>query len=69
MGLSSGLGGWRGLVGVIVIAVAVGFAYGSLVSTVLSQWLPTAGGVTGILVLGAAAAMVILVWLLGAVVR
>ena len=69
MVLSSGLGGWRGLLGLLVIAVAVGMAYGSLVGTVVSQWVPTAGGITGILVLGAAASMLILVWLLGAVVR
>lgn len=69
MALSSGLGGWRGLMGVLVIALAVGLAYGSLVGTVLSQWFPSAGGLPGIVTLGACAALLILVWLLGAVLR
>jgi hypothetical protein len=67
--VSSGLGGLRGLLGVVVIAIGVGLAYGSLVATVLAQWFPLANGVTGILVLGCAAAALILVWLLGAVLR
>jgi hypothetical protein len=66
---STGLGGWRGLIGVIVIAIAVGLAYGSLIATVLGQWFPMASGATGIVVLGSAAAMLILIWLLGAVLR
>jgi hypothetical protein len=69
MALSPGLGGRRGLVGVIVIAVALGLAYGSLVATVLSQWFPNAGGLMGTLVLGAAAGFLMLIWLLGAVLR
>jgi hypothetical protein len=69
MAISPGLGGWRGLVGVVVIAVGIGLAYGSLVATVLSQWFPMAGSTLGILVLGAAAGLVMLIWLFGAVVR
>lgn len=67
--LSSGLGGGRGLLGVIVVAVAVGLAYGSLMATVLAQWFPAANGAAGVVILGGAAAMLILVWLLGAVLR
>jgi hypothetical protein len=63
------MGGWRGLLGIVVIAVAVGLAYGSLVATVLAQWFPSANGPTGIVLLGSAAALLILVWLLGAVLR
>jgi hypothetical protein len=67
--VSSGLGGGRGLLGVVVIALGVGLAYGSLVATVLAQWFPPANGITGILLLGSAAATLILIWLLGAVLR
>jgi len=63
------MGGWRGLLGIVVIAVGVGLAYGSLVATVLAQWFPPANGPTGIVLLGSAAALLILVWLLGAVLR
>ena len=69
MPVSSGLGGLRGLLGVVVIAIGVGMAYGSLVATVLAQWFPPANGPTGVLALGSAAALLILVWLLGAVLR
>ncbi|MBV9175209.1 MAG: hypothetical protein JOZ81_34570 [Chloroflexi bacterium] len=69
MTLSPGLGGWRGLVGVVAIAVVIGLAYASLVATVLSQWFPAAGTITGIVALGAAAALLMLIWLLGAVLR
>ena len=63
------MGGWRGLLGIVVIAIGVGLAYGSLVGTVLAQWFPPANGPAGIVLLGTAAAMLILVWLLGAVLR
>ena len=60
MPVSSGLGGGRGLLGVVVIALGVGLAYGSLVATVLAQWFPPANGPTGIVLLGAA--VVVATW-------
>jgi hypothetical protein len=64
-----GLGGWRGWVGVLMIAVILGLAYASLLSTVLGQWIRVAGTPTGVLVLSATGCLLILVWLLSAVLR
>jgi hypothetical protein len=66
---TTSVGGWRGILGVLAIAVGVGLAYGSLTATVISQWIPTAGSGMGVVLLAASAAVVILVWLLGAVIR
>jgi hypothetical protein len=64
-----GIGGWRGWLGVLMIALILGFAYASLLSTVLGQWIQQASTPTGVGVLGAAGCMVILVWLLGPLLR
>jgi predicted MFS family arabinose efflux permease len=57
------------MLGLLLVAVGVGMAYGSLVGTVLNQWLPAAGTVLGIVLLGAAASLVILIWLLSSILR
>jgi predicted MFS family arabinose efflux permease len=57
------------MLGLVLVAVGVGMAYGSLVGTVLNQWLPVAGTVLGIVLLGAAASLVILIWLLSSILR
>ena len=64
-----GLGGWRGWVGVLMIAAILGLAYASLLSTVLGQWVREAGTPLGVIMLGAVGCIVILIWLLSAVLR
>ena len=64
-----GLGGWRGWVGVLMIAAILGLAYASLFSTVLGQWVREAGTPLGVIVLGAVGCILILIWLLSAVLR
>ena len=63
------LGGVRGILGLLLVAVGVGIAYGSLAATVLTQWLPIAGTLLGLVLFGAAASLVILVWLASSVLR
>jgi hypothetical protein len=64
-----GLGGWRGWLGLLMIALILGLAYASLLSTVLGQWVGEAGSPAGIAVLAVAGCLVILVWLLGGLSR
>jgi hypothetical protein len=64
-----GIGGWRGWLGVLVIALILGLGYASLLSTILGQWAPQAGTPVGLLVLAVAGWVLILVWLLGAIMR
>ena len=64
-----GLGGWRGFLGLLMIALILGLAYASLLSTVLGQWIGEAGSPTGIAVLAAAGCLSILIWLLGGIRR
>jgi hypothetical protein len=66
---TAGLGGWRGWLGVLAIAIALGLAYASLFSTVLGQWVSEATTPAGIALLGGAACLLILVWLLGSILR
>ena len=66
---SVGIGGWRGWIGVLMIAVLLGLGYASLLSTILGQWVREAGTPTGALVLGASCVLIVLVWLLGAILR
>jgi len=61
------MGGWRGGVGLVLVAAALGLAFGSLSGTILSQWFPLANTPIGILLLALAAGLVILIWLWGAV--
>jgi hypothetical protein len=64
-----GLGGWRGWLGLLMIALILGLAYASLLSTVLGQWIGEAGSPIGIAVLAAAGCLSILIWLLGGIRR
>jgi hypothetical protein len=64
-----GLGGWPGWLGLLAIALVLGLAYASLLSTVLGQWVHAAATPMGIVVLAAAGCVLILIWLLGAVMR
>ena len=63
------LGGVRGIVGLLLVALGVGMAYGSLAATVLTQWLPGASTLLGVVLLGAVASLVVLAWLVSALVR
>ena len=60
-----GLGGWRGLLGLLMIALILGLAYASLLSTVLGPWVREAGTPMGVLLLAATGWVLILIWLLG----
>jgi hypothetical protein len=60
-----GLGGWRGCVGLLMIALILGLGYASLLSTVLGQWVGGAGTPMGIVLLGVTGCLLILIWLLG----
>jgi hypothetical protein len=64
-----GLGGWRGWLGLAMIALVLGLAYASLLSTVLGQWFAEAGSLMGIALLAAGACLMILIWLLGGIMR
>lgn len=64
-----GIGGWRGWLGLVAIALVLGLAYASLLSTILQQWVREAGTPTGIAALGASCVLVILIWLLGTILR
>ena len=67
--LLTGLGGFRGVAGLVLVSVALGLAFGSLAATILGQWFPLANTPTGIVLLAAAACLVILIWLWGGVIR
>ena len=65
----STVGGWRGWLGVVAIALALGLAYASLAITVLSQWTNAAASPIGVITLVGAASISVLTWLLGAILR
>ena len=65
----SGLGGWRGALGVLLVAAALGLAFGSLSATILGQWFPAANTPAGIALLTLATGLLILIWLWGGVMR
>jgi predicted MFS family arabinose efflux permease len=67
--MPASLGGVRGIIGLLLVALGVGMAYGSLAATVLNQWLPTAGTLLGFVLLGAAASLAVLLWLVSALLR
>jgi hypothetical protein len=69
MGRAVGLGGWPGWLGIVAIALVLGFAYASLLSTILGQWVHEAGTPMGLVLLATAGCLAILIWLLGAVIR
>ena len=64
-----GIGGWRGWLGLVLIAMVLGLAYASLLSTILGQWIGGAGTASGVVLLAASCILAILIWLLGALVR
>jgi hypothetical protein len=64
-----GLGGWRGLVGLVMIALILGLGYASLLSTVLGQWVGEAGTPMGVALLAAIGCLLVLIWLLGGIRR
>jgi hypothetical protein len=64
-----GLGGWRGWLGLLMIAFILGLAYASLLSTILGQWVREAGTPTGTVLLAAVGWLLILIWLLGGIRR
>ena len=67
--LLTGLGGFRGAAGLVLVSMALGLAFGSLAATILGQWFPAANSPMGILLLAAAACLVILIWLWGGIIR
>ena len=69
MARAMGIGGLRGWVGVVMIALVLGLGYASLLSTVLGQWVHEAGTPMGIVLLAASCVLFVLVWLLGAILR
>ena len=52
-----------------MIALILGLAYASLLSTVLGQWVHEAGTPMGVLLLAAMGWLLILIWLLGGIRR
>jgi len=52
-----------------MIAVILGLAYASLLSTVLGQWVREASSPLGVVVLAATGCLLILIWLLGGIRR
>ena len=66
---SAGIGGWRGWFGTLLIALILGLAYASLLSTIFGQWLREAGTPLGVVLLGASCFLMILIWLVGAILR
>ena len=69
MARAMGIGGLRGWVGLVMIALVLGLGYASLLSTVLGQWVHEAGTPMGIVLLAASCVLFVLVWLLGAILR
>jgi len=69
MARAVGIGGWRGWVGVVMIAMLLGLGYASLLSTVLGQWVHEAATPMGVVLLAASCVLVVLIWLLGAILR
>ena len=69
MARAMGIGGLRGWVGLVMIALVLGLGYASLLSTVLGQWVHEAGTPMGIVLLAASCVLIVLVWLLGAILR
>ena len=69
MARAVGIGGLRGWVGVVMIALLLGLGYASLLSTVLGQWVHEAGTPMGIVLLAASCVLIVLIWLLGAILR
>ena len=66
---AAGLGGWPGWLGLLAIALVLGLAYASLLSTIFGQWFQDARTPMGLLLLAAVGFLLILTWLLGAVIR
>ncbi len=66
---SVGIGGWRGWVGLVMIAVLLGLGYASLLSTIVGQWVREANTPSGVVLLSASCVLVVLIWLLGAISR
>ena len=66
---AAGLGGWPGWLGILAIALVLGFAYASLLSTILGQWVHEAATPMGLVLLGVMGCLSILAWLLGVVIR
>ncbi|MCA1646908.1 MAG: hypothetical protein LC797_16095 [Chloroflexi bacterium] len=64
-----GVGGWRGWLGLGVIALMLGLGYASLLSTILGQWVSEAATPVGVVLLSASCCLTILIWLLGAILR
>jgi hypothetical protein len=64
-----GIGGWRGWLGLVMIAVILGLAYASLLSTILGQWVSQASTPIGVALLAASCCLIVLIWLLGAILR
>ena len=69
MARAVGMGGLRGWVGVVMIALLLGLGYASLFSTVLGQWVHEASTPMGIVLLAASCVLIVLIWLLGAILR
>ena len=69
MARAMGIGGLRGWVGLVMIALVLGLGYASLLSTVLGQWVHEAGTPMGTVLLAASCVLFVLVWLLGAILR
>ena len=63
------MGGWRGGVGLALIAVILGLAYGSLTANILGQWVPVANSPMGILLFATATGLLIVMWLWAGVMR
>jgi hypothetical protein len=66
---AAGIGGWRGWLGLLMIALILGLAYTSLLSTILGQWVHEASTPMGVLLLAASCCLIVLIWLLGAILR
>jgi hypothetical protein len=64
-----GVGGWRGWLGLLLIALVLGLGYASLLSTILGQWVGAASTPLGVALLGATCSLLILIWLLGSILR
>ena len=69
MARAVGIGGLRGWVGLVMIALLLGLGYASLLSTVLGQWVHEAATPMGVVLLAASCVLVVLIWLLGAILR
>jgi hypothetical protein len=69
MARAVGIGGLRGWVGLVMIALLLGLGYASLLSTVLGQWVREVSTPTGVALLAASCVLIVLIWLLGAILR